>query len=172
MNENSQDANGVGVKDAAMPKSNNTIAVAPESNGNLRAPNSKPREPEKGPIETYVYRDFSNAEPSALSADSSQGDSRMPPQSLESQKLPSKLNKMLSDPGESIYVWLHDNSSPSLHTFALHHLLMYPFHHYIKTWFPSSHGCLTDAAGKSSIANYFPTSHFQDTLATAIMPVL
>ena len=64
------------------------------------APNSKPKPKEKAPIETYVYRDFANAEPSTLVGEMCHGDDHMPPQSLQSQKLPSKLNAMLSDPGE------------------------------------------------------------------------
>lgn len=65
------------------------------------APNSKPRERDPAPIETYVYRDFARAEPSTINTGTSH--ERMPPQSLQSQKLPSKLAAMLSDPGESCW---------------------------------------------------------------------
>ena len=70
-----------------------------------RAPNSKPREVEPAPVDTYVYRDFANAEPSALNTGTCH--KRMPPQSLQSQKLPSKLAAMLSDPGELLEPGFH-----------------------------------------------------------------
>ncbi|KAL7537475.1 hypothetical protein ACHAXR_007845 [Thalassiosira sp. AJA248-18] len=71
------------------------------------APNSKPREKEPAPVETYMYRDFANAEPSTLDTGMCHGEGRMPPQSLQSQKLPSKLSSMLSDPDlSSILTWM------------------------------------------------------------------
>ncbi len=60
-------------------------------------PNSKPREQPKK-LQTYIYQDFANAEPSMLNSNTCH--ERVPPQSLQSQKLPSKLAAMLSDPGE------------------------------------------------------------------------
>ncbi len=69
-----------------------TFAIAAESivtDGH--APNSKPRKPEPEE-ETYVYRDCSR-----IPAPPQQS---LNPQSLEAQKLPSKLASMLSDPGE------------------------------------------------------------------------
>jgi len=69
------------------------------------APNSKPRERDAAPIETYVYRDFASAEPSTINTGTSH--ERMPPQSLQSQKLPSKLAAMLSDPDlASVLTWM------------------------------------------------------------------
>jgi len=69
------------------------------------APNSKPREQDPAPIETYVYRDFASAEPSTINTGTSH--ERMPPQSLQSQKLPSKLAAMLSDPDlTSVITWM------------------------------------------------------------------
>ena len=62
-------------------------------------PNTKPREQKAAPakLQTYVYQDFANSEPSALGGTSHE---RVPPQNLQSQKLPSKLAAMLQDPGE------------------------------------------------------------------------
>mmetsp|Transcript_3018 Transcript_3018/g.6602 ORF Transcript_3018/g.6602 Transcript_3018/m.6602 type:complete len:429 (-) Transcript_3018:121-1407(-) len=78
---------------------------APPSGKGLPAPNSKPRDREPAPIETYVYRDFANAEPSALNTETCH--KRMPPQSLQNQKLPSKLAAMLSDPDlAAIITWM------------------------------------------------------------------
>jgi len=69
------------------------------------APNSKPRERDPAPIETYVYRDFASAEPSTINTGTSH--ERMPPQSLQSQKLPSKLAAMLSDSDlTSVITWM------------------------------------------------------------------
>ena len=69
----------------------------------IAAPNSKPREKEQKPIETYVYRDFANAEETTLDNGNCHGEGRVPAASLQSQKLPSKLAAMLSDPGELIH---------------------------------------------------------------------
>ena len=79
------------------PGAGATISLSADSR--IAAPNSKPREKEQAPIETYVYRDFANAEPANLNTGMCH-EGRMPPQSLQSQKLPSKLAAMLSDPGE------------------------------------------------------------------------
>ena len=69
-------------------------------------PNSKPREQSPKKLQTYVYQDLANAEPSQLNSNTCH--ERVPPQSLQSQKLPSKLAAMLSDPGEfySLCCWL------------------------------------------------------------------
>lgn len=61
-------------------------------------PNSKPREDDPTPVETYVYRDFANSDLSTLGDGAN--NEKMPPPSLQSQKLPSKLAAMLSDPGK------------------------------------------------------------------------
>lgn len=85
----------------------------------------KPRDPpSKTQLETYVYRDFGNVDDPSMLLNNGNinsggisgnngndnnnatlqfhgGDGgRLPPQSLQSQKLPSKLGAMLSDPGE------------------------------------------------------------------------
>mmetsp|Transcript_25582 Transcript_25582/g.55040 ORF Transcript_25582/g.55040 Transcript_25582/m.55040 type:complete len:517 (-) Transcript_25582:270-1820(-) len=68
-------------------------------------PNSKPRQQTPKALQTYLYQDFANTEPSALNAGSFH--ERVPPQSLQSQKLPSKLAAMLSDPDHaSIITWM------------------------------------------------------------------
>ena len=61
-------------------------------------PNSKPRQQQAKKLQTYLYQDFADAEPSALKTGTCH--ERVPPQSLQSQKLPSKLAAMLGDPGE------------------------------------------------------------------------
>ena len=62
-------------------------------------PNSKPREVEQV-TESYVYRDFASADPGQLEPGIAH--KNMPPSALQSQKLPSKLAAMLSDPGECL----------------------------------------------------------------------
>ena len=64
-------------------------------------PNSKPRQQSATTLQTYLYQDFANAEPTALNTGTCH--ERVPPHSLQSQKLPSKLAAMLSDPG-TLYV--------------------------------------------------------------------
>ena len=61
-------------------------------------PNSKPRQKEKKNVPTYVYQDLADAEPSSLNSGTYH--ERVPPQSLQTQKLPNKLASMLSDPGK------------------------------------------------------------------------
>ena len=48
----------------------------------------------------YTYRDFANADQTTLDHGNCHGGGRVPAASLQSQKLPSKLAAMLSDPGE------------------------------------------------------------------------
>ncbi|KAL7531617.1 hypothetical protein ACHAXR_004136 [Thalassiosira sp. AJA248-18] len=68
-------------------------------------PNSKPRQQQTKKLQTYVYQDFANTEPSTLNMGTCH--ERVPPQSLQSQKLPSKLAAMLCDPDlVSILTWL------------------------------------------------------------------
>eukprot|EP00581_Thalassiosira_minuscula_P006730 CAMPEP_0183704728 /NCGR_PEP_ID=MMETSP0737-20130205/2013_1 /TAXON_ID=385413 /ORGANISM="Thalassiosira miniscula, Strain CCMP1093" /LENGTH=514 /DNA_ID=CAMNT_0025931709 /DNA_START=146 /DNA_END=1690 /DNA_ORIENTATION=+ len=68
-------------------------------------PNSKPRQQQTKNVQTYVYQDFANAEPSTLNTGTCH--ERVPPQSLQSQKLPSKLSAMLSDPDlASVITWM------------------------------------------------------------------
>lgn len=73
-------------------------SIAPpeaEADDEGHTPNSKPREPELE-VESYVYRDFSTIvapPPQSLN-----------PQSLQAQKLPSKLASMLSDPGKTCFL--------------------------------------------------------------------
>lgn len=78
------------------------------------APNSKPRDPvPKTYNETYVYRDFANVdiENGAASAATAGEEQRLHPKSLQSQKLPSKLGGMLSDPGEYEKSMMIDDTS-------------------------------------------------------------
>lgn len=88
----------------AAPVTTATVpAIATETNKDP-LPNSKTREPDSVPVETYVYRDFANAEASKIAAGVNE---RMPPQSLQSQKLPSKLAAMLCDPDlVSVITWM------------------------------------------------------------------
>mmetsp|Transcript_5701 Transcript_5701/g.12358 ORF Transcript_5701/g.12358 Transcript_5701/m.12358 type:complete len:558 (-) Transcript_5701:79-1752(-) len=68
-------------------------------------PNSKPRQPQTKKVQTYVYQDLANAEPSNLKTGSCH--ERVPPRNLQSQKLPSKLASMLSDPDlTSAITWM------------------------------------------------------------------
>lgn len=52
--------------------------------------------------ESYIYRDFAHANAGQLDAEAgiSHHSNNMPPSSLQSQKLPSKLANLLSDPGK------------------------------------------------------------------------
>ena len=52
--------------------------------------------------ESYIYRDFAHANAGQLDAGAgiSHHSNNMPPSSLQSQKLPSKLANLLSDPGK------------------------------------------------------------------------
>jgi hypothetical protein len=70
-------------------------------------PNSKPREQQPKKVQTYVYQDYANAEPASLNTGAGTCHERVPPQSLQSQKLPSKLGAMLSDPDlTSVITWM------------------------------------------------------------------
>lgn len=83
-------------------------AAAPPSGKSKQkgAPNSLPRakpKPEEASVSTYVYRDFANVrDPVQLGEmlGSELVHEQVPPKKLQNQKLPAKLNAMLSDPGE------------------------------------------------------------------------
>lgn len=93
------------VKPPAINFENAPPITATTGKGLLPAPNSKPRERVPDAVEKYVYRDFANAEPADLSEETTH--KRMPPQSLQNQKLPSKLAAMLSDPDlAAIITWM------------------------------------------------------------------
>lgn len=101
---NNSNGGGGDGNDGTVKSLDNAPLTTTTDKGLPLAPNSKPRE-EPVLAETYVYRDFANAEPSALDTETCH--KRMPPQSLQSQKLPSKLAAMLSDPDlAAIITWM------------------------------------------------------------------
>jgi len=57
--------------------------------------------------ESYIYRDFAHANAGQLDAGAgiSHHSNNMPPSSLQSQKLPSKLANLLSDPGKQFVLY-------------------------------------------------------------------
>jgi hypothetical protein len=63
----------------------------------------KRRKKKAVPREKYVYRDFANVEPGTLVKDKNVLIHEvLPPENLQNQKLPAKLDAMLSDPGAFI----------------------------------------------------------------------
>lgn len=93
---------------AAGVEEKTAAAAAPPSGKSKQkgAPNSLPRakpKPEEASVSTYVYRDFANVrDPVQLGEmlGSELVHEQVPPKKLQNQKLPAKLNAMLSDPGE------------------------------------------------------------------------
>ena len=177
MNAPTQNAFSASSRTASTATDSSGIGIANQPANDIPAPSPKPRElkPEKQ-LPTYVYQDFANAEPSMLG--STTVHERVPPHSLQSQKLPCKLAAMLSDAGEfgvdriscrclAVCVSL----SPLSAAHPLLTLTIIPSTHR-QNCPPSSLGCPTAAAGRFSTGNCSRTLRCLATLATRIMPAL
>lgn len=71
---------------------------------NVNIDSAKPSEVVEEVAETYIYRDFANADAGQLETGSTISHAKLPPSALASQKLPSKLGAMLSDPGKCFII--------------------------------------------------------------------
>ncbi|EED91834.1 hypothetical protein THAPSDRAFT_22570 [Thalassiosira pseudonana CCMP1335] len=108
---------------AAGVEEKTAAAAAPPSGKSKQkgAPNSLPRakpKPEEASVSTYVYRDFANVrDPVQLGEmlGSELVHEQVPPKKLQNQKLPAKLNAMLSDPEISSFItWMPHGRSFSV----------------------------------------------------------
>lgn len=74
---------------------------------NVNVDSAKPSEVVEEVAETYIYRDFANADAGQLETGSTISHAKLPPSALASQKLPSKLGAMLSDPDlAAVITWM------------------------------------------------------------------
>jgi hypothetical protein len=91
------------IRSSASSGSSTSPSSSTSSNEQQQQQPKKRRKKKAVPKETYVYRDFANVEPGTLVKDKGVLIHEvLLPKNLQSQKLPAKLDAMLSDPGAFI----------------------------------------------------------------------